>query len=332
VILTEPRMTITEEKISGLRALALSNAVLRLVVVPQLGGKIISMCRIDSGNEWLLPPKNPEQPLRMPRYGDGFEQHWAYGFDECFPTVAACLYNMDERVPLLIPDHGELWSSPWELSLPGDPSVVLAKGIALPYLFTRSITLHDSTARFDYTLENTGDSTFQYLWSAHPLLRVFEGDQILLPENVAEMRVEHSHGNRLGRSDGACSWPVAKTSTRTLVHLNTVHDRTSGSAEKLFTSRLTAGYCALRSSARSEMLTFSFDAAEVPYLGLWTNEGGSPAESAEKDFTVALEPCLAPFDSLADAIRSRVAPSIPPGETQRWHVEMTVSRLPESAA
>src|SRR4051812_5409782 len=177
-------MRVTQETVNGFSAYVLDNGILRVVVLPQLGGKIISFYRIESRNEWLLGWPHPAQPPRVPRYGEGFEEYGPSGFDECFPTVAPCLYPQTQGAPLLLPDHGELWSSVSKVSQPSDAFTVSVNGAALPYVFSRSITLHDSTVRFHYEVENRGTSAFHYLWSAHPLLRVVEGDEIFLPQGV----------------------------------------------------------------------------------------------------------------------------------------------------
>src|SRR3954468_22438354 len=194
-------MTISQETIDGFAAYSLSNGELRLVMIPQLGGKIISMCRLDTGHEWLLQGKHP---LAAVSFGSNFEEHSPSGFDECFPTVKACIYKGGEYDGVLLPDHGELWTSSWDV-VSTQPAFTLAtRGTALPYRFSRRITVHDSTVRLHYELENTGGSAFHYLWSAHPLLRVNKGDRIVLPRDVRAVRVECSHGDRLGPHGAEC--------------------------------------------------------------------------------------------------------------------------------
>ena len=56
-------------------ALVMDNAVLRLTVVPELGGKIASLIRLESGHEYLLQPPEPERADRARSYGDNFEDY-----------------------------------------------------------------------------------------------------------------------------------------------------------------------------------------------------------------------------------------------------------------
>src|SRR4051794_28820774 len=116
-------MSISEERIGGFPAYSLCNGVVRLAVIPRLGGKIVSFCRVESEHEWLL---QRERPYRTLSYGDDFEAGAPAGFDECFPTIRACVYPEREYPGLALPDHGELWAVPWEVSAKEDAYTIRA--------------------------------------------------------------------------------------------------------------------------------------------------------------------------------------------------------------
>ena len=82
-------------------ARVLESANIRVEVVPELGGKFISLRSKRTSTEWLLPPLRPYATAKT---GGGFEEWDGGGFDECLPTVAPT-----ETAP----DHGEVWRHVW---------------------------------------------------------------------------------------------------------------------------------------------------------------------------------------------------------------------------
>ena len=63
-------------------ALVIDNAVLRLTIVPEWGGKISSLIRLESGHEYLLQPPERERAHRARSYVGNFEDYETSGFDE----------------------------------------------------------------------------------------------------------------------------------------------------------------------------------------------------------------------------------------------------------
>ena len=55
---------------AGFEAIVVSSARLRLTVVPDCGGKIVSLRSAGSGREWLW--RDPARPLRRPVPGGEF--------------------------------------------------------------------------------------------------------------------------------------------------------------------------------------------------------------------------------------------------------------------
>ena len=53
--------------IGSLDAFVIDNAVVRLTIVPKLGGKIISLIRLESDHEYLLQPPEPGRVGVLPQ-------------------------------------------------------------------------------------------------------------------------------------------------------------------------------------------------------------------------------------------------------------------------
>jgi len=306
-------------------AIVLDNGFVRVAAVPELGGKIISLIRVESGCEYLLQPSNPERAWRPPSFGDKFEDWEPCGFDECMPTVAECLYTEAPFSGSRLPDHGDVWRLPSSVEVSGDQISLTTTLRSLPLRFTKKLRLRESTVRLDYEAINTSESTVKFLWSAHPLLRVEPGTEIILPEDVKEVEVGWSKDQRLGQGGDRCTWPNALDSSRRTVEINKVVSPETGRAEKLFTSRLSQGTCGVFQRQQNESIVFRFDTNLVPYVGIWICQGGWPASQPYKQFTVALEPCLGCPDSLAESIKRDECATLEAGATMQWWLEVEVN-------
>ncbi|MEO6950408.1 MAG: hypothetical protein ABI321_01240 [Polyangia bacterium] len=278
---------------------------LEVEVIPALGGKL-SVLRRRGGQNVLLEP--PDFAHRVADVDGAFDAHDTSGFDECFPTVAAC--NVGGHA---LPDHGQTWSRPARVTHVGSSLRIDSE---LPGArFSRTLRVHGSTLEIEY--EAVASTRMPALWSSHPLLAVRPGMEILLPREVRSLFVEWSANGAL---DARVDWPVHDG-----VRLDVVQPPSAGRAHKLFTDTLTEGACALYDPSRDESLTFTFDPREVPCVGLWVCEGGWPTSRASKHYTVALEPCSGRPDSLADAVALGTAFVLEPEVPRRWRMALMLS-------
>ena len=82
----------------------------------------------------------------------------------------------------------------------------------------------------------------------------------------------------------------------------------------------------------AESVSFHFDPAIGPYLGIWICEGGWP-NPEDGHYTAALEPCTSRADSLSEAIGRSECPQIRPGERKSWELRVQLKTgLPENLA
>jgi len=193
----------------------------------------------------------------------------------------------------------------------------------LPYVLRRTARLVDSALELDYEITNTSENSFRYLWSAHPALSVEAGTEIILPPDVHEVAVDFSVGSHLAVGK-TVEWPNTVAADGSRVVLNLVAGPEQKTADKLFTSRLTQGYCGLRFPGTNESVFFRFDPQAVPFVGLWICQGGWPLDRPAQ-FTVALEPCSGRPDLLTKAIANNECPELLPMATQRWSLRVEIS-------
>ena len=298
----------------------MANETIRVVIVPELGGKIVSLVNLRSGRELLL--QHPDRPFRRASYADPFNDYDISGFDECLPTIAACSYPEPPLAGTDLPDHGEIWSLPWRSEVRGQDLVTEVSGVRLPFLLRRIAHLSGSIVELEYEITNTGDKQFKYLWSAHPLFAVERGTEIILPAQVADVLVDSSVHNHLAVGS-ANLWPQASTISGHTRVLNMITGPEANTADKVFTPRLSEGYCGLRFPHNNEAVFLRFDPQQVPFVGIWICQGGFPVDGPP-EFAVALEPCSGRPDSLVGAIASGECPELAARASHRWWLHLEV--------
>jgi hypothetical protein len=308
-------VSINVDSIGDLRRITLDNGVVRAAVLPELGGKMISLVRQAIGREFVLPPM---RSYRRAAYRAAFEEFDTSGFDECLPTVKECPCPDGALREQQLPDHGEVWSVPWQYDIAGEELLLSVRGSLLPYAFDKRLRLTGNVLVIEYEIRNRSEGAFPYLWSAHPLLQVEPGACVLLPDDVRELMIYWSNRERLGIPGESCAYPLVSNHNGRTKDLSIIKRRSARTAEKLFTPRLHTGFCGLRFPGDGESIAFRFDAEAIPYIGLWLCQGGWPSGGKEKHFTVGLEPCNGRSDWLAKATRRGECPVLDAGACRRW--------------
>jgi hypothetical protein len=312
-------MSIHVDRLGKWRRIMLDNGVLRAEVLPELGGKMISLVRQASGREFLLPPA---RGYHRAAWGDSFEEFDTSGFDECLPTVAKCNYADGRSPSRHLPDHGDLWSVPWQYEVLGEELLLSVRGSSLPYTLRKKLRLQENALVIEYEIQNLAHVAFAYLWSAHPLLQVEAGALLLLSEDLRELLIQWSNDKRLGKPGESCAYPLAKTAGGGVENLGILKPPSAGTADKLFTPRLQTGFCGLYFPGSGESIAFRFDVKTTPYAGLWLCQGGWPESATQKHFTIALESCNARSDSLAEAAGRGECPVLAAHSSQRWSLRI----------
>jgi hypothetical protein len=294
--------------------LTLQNAFLQVQILPEFGGKIISLRSLRTGEEFILPP------LKGYRHASStadFSEHDGGGFDECLPSVSSCEGVTRESA---VPDHGDLWRVRWQVDSQEDGIVLHADARSRPLRLTRRAALEGSCLVLDYDLQNLSDTSTNWLWSAHPLLRVDAGDQVVLPDEVDQVTVEYM-ASRLFKSNSAIGWPNARSTSDVMTDLSKVGEKDGATAYKLFAQMDKTGWGALYRHRVGQGLVIRFDPAALRYLGIWICLGAWP-EAGEKQYTVALEPTTSNSDSLAAAQQNGTGRRLDARAHCRWRLEI----------
>lgn len=310
---------ITDQVKKEWKAVVLENEKLRLTLLPDLGGKITVLENKDTGTQFLKEYVKEEGELKPPKVGFNFEPPYAYGFDECFPTVAPSNYLFNERV-IHWPDHGELWTQEWEYELDENRMVLKTSGVNLLYEFTKEIILRDNQVVINYSVENKSYEPFDYLWSSHPLLEIDEGDELLIHDMVKEVSV-HELNEEGQVKKRKTEWPFVLGDE---TDFRVVQPESSHHAMKLFAEQVDNGKAGLYRKRSDETLVFEFNPEKTPHLGIWLCYGGWPEEAEAGSYTVALEPATASFDKLSDAIENNENRVIEAGDQHSWNMTLKI--------
>lgn len=307
----------------------LSNAALRVEILPALGGKISSMTLAGGGGELMQGPLKPYAPrtATMP-----FDQSDGSGWDECLPSIGPCQVEYGDGKTATIEDHGDFWRLPFTIVEATETSLRMeAEGTSLPLHFERTLRLEGSTLHLDYSVTNRGEARVPYGWSTHPLFAIYPFDRIVLPPSVKQVTAQASANGRLGAANSPHTWPVT---TNPLdgepLDLSVALSPEAGVGDKLVIPAPPEGWAALERKTLRTRLTLHFDPKESPVLGLWICYGGWPGEpGTKKGYTVALEPCNLPVDSLANSLAQGGGSHLGAGETKRWSLRLEVSEAEE---
>lgn len=308
------------EQRNGCEIVCLRNGQIILEAVPSLGGRIISIRRVDSRREWLW--KHPvHSHWGRNQVGDAFEDSPLMGIDECLPTVNACSWN-----GLELPDHGEVWSQPWEL----DPALLqmgcYQAALRLPitpFTFKRSVRLCGDRIYFDYALENLSDRRQPFIWCFHPTFSIEPGDRIELPDTVKQVDVSHQHNlPEAWMPLEQWNWPKPDPGGPSLAELDL--GPSENSYAKVFAAGAGSpeGEITLHNPIAGERLKLRYDSLSMPALGVWICRGGW-----NNAHQIAFEPCNVSANGL-DELEDPMADisSITPYGTRQWSLSIALEK------
>ncbi|MGV8907777.1 MAG: hypothetical protein ACOH1Y_02250 [Propionicimonas sp.] len=284
----------------GLEALILANDQLRVVMLPQLGGRIWEITHQASGRQLLW--HNPRMPAAPVAFGAGYDDNFLGGWDELFPNDLP-----EELAGEPYPDHGEVWSVPWSWEvLPGpDAAVRLSvttriSGCAL----TRIVRLAPASAAIEVELSITNGSggALPMLHKQHLAVDLPPGSRIDLPAGMVE--IGDFGRPRAGSAGDRFAWPVGAG-----VDFSASPEADGSVSELLFASDLADGWCACTDPS-GVGIGLVFDRRTYPSVWTFASWGGW------RNHRVAvLEPCTGVGLSVTEGLAVGRHRSLAPGET-----------------
>lgn len=284
-----------------MQTIILESPFVRIVVNPDLGGRMTSLVDRRSGREWLW--KNPYLVPRPPIYGESYtEKLDGGGWDEILPSVSPC--DLPDRSS--IPDHGDIVCLPATVVAATQDQLVLSTDLrSLPLRFTRELHLDGSQLKIHYTVVSLADHDIPYLWAAHPLFALEPGMEITGTDGV------HFHtATEIGNSAG---------------FLGRIPDFHSPDFQPFACKRFSPVGSLDRVGLRhpdGSAIELIWDGREISHLGLWLNLGAWSGCGSPSYFNLGIEPTTSPHDSLADAVEDGSAMRLHAGESRQWSLTL----------
>ncbi|MCW3158053.1 hypothetical protein [Micropruina sonneratiae] len=282
--------------LSGLDAVALASDRLRVVVLPGLGGRVWEITDLATGVQplWHHPRL---QPAPVP-FGSGYDDNFIGGWDELFPNDLA-----EELAGEPFPDHGETWSEGWAWRvLPGpDAAVELTlHGRISGCRLRRTLRLAPGSPALACEVEvtNTGRDELPMLHKQHLAVALDAGSRVDLPSGC-RVEVGPFGRPRAGAGGDRFAWPGQS---------DFAAPAPPGTAELLFASDLTQGWCAA-TRGDGTGIGVAFDAAAYPACWTFASWGGWRGLEV-----VVLEPCTGLGLSVAEGVETGRHRVLAPGE------------------
>jgi hypothetical protein len=312
--------TCTETTYKDLPAMRVESDALSATFLPGSGGKLASFVYKPRGLELLI--QKPGLAYRTQPYDGDYVAGECSGCDDMFPTIDACYYQRAPWKGTPIPDHGEVWGLPWEAQVSAGRLHLATNGVRFPYRLEKWAAMSaPATLRIDYRLTNLSPFEMDFMWAAHMMITLEEGAELVLPPGVTQVVNRLSFNGGLGHYGDVLGWPHCQTPDGSLRDLSHPRPKSAHDADKYFVKgRLPEGWCALKLPHSNVTLRVAFPVAQVPYLGVLTNEGGF-----QDLYNIFLEPCTASFDDLNVAKVRGECSVLPVQGTYEWSLQISVS-------
>ena len=280
-------VNITETTWKNLTGILLENEQLRVIILPQLGGKIASLYY--KTREFELAAQPGKETYSLPQLDDDFSLYDASGLDDAFPNIDAAVLE-ENGITWKYPDHGEIWSSRFDWKADGEQVLMKLQSERFPYTYEKTIHLDGQRVILQYRICNTGEIPFPCIWAFHGLVRYEEDMQFVYPpqttsfENVLESPELGAVGEH---------FPIENT----VYDFCRVPDKTTNTMVKYYVDqKVQRGFCAYNYPGQGVQCTIEYDSEKLPYLGVWITAGGYRG-----DYNCAIEPTNGYYDSVLTA-------------------------------
>ena len=250
----------------GLPIVRLENRWASVDVLARTGGRILHF--IDKAADRNVLWENPRiVPHEAPLFAS-FDDHWAGGWDDAFPTGAPSIDRYGEAVPYM----GELWTARWDWHVVDRDGPALEMSVATPITparFSKVLRLREDSPVLDisYRIEHLGTRPFDYLWGVHPCLAISPSHRFDVPALRAE--VDEWAGGGIGRAGDVYDWPNLPLPDGSTLDVRKVLPADAGSLALHFLTGLQEGWTACTDTATHRGFGLVFDPASFPVVWLW---------------------------------------------------------------
>lgn len=294
----------------GVYLIVLENSHLKVVLDPELGGKIVSF--INKGKNFELAAQNKHEVTLDKAPGKCFGRY-AYGMDDAFPNLISEVVDCDCG-RLVYPDHGEIWSAKFDVSGTAREFVSLKwNSEKFGYQYRKIMTLDKTGLSISYRITNTAKRELPCYWTWHGLVRFEENMRVLWPHgtkgfiNAQDGGLLGSAGKRYDITNGFYDF-TGVPETRTMY-----------TAKFFVEGAVPEGRCGIYYPSHDVTYYLEFDSSTLPFLGFWVTAGGF-----QGDYNCALEPTNGSCDSVSKSLQSGWRAKLMPGESKVFALRLSL--------
>ena len=305
---------ISKVKFKQRDAVKIENSSLKVIVIPELGGKIASIFRKDKNFELLF--ENKEEFYKTPEIYAPFDEYDAAGFDDAFPTIDKSSVIVAGK-NIEYPDHGEIWSAKFDYKINDETVMLKYNSKILDYSYKKNIHLQGDRVIVEYSIENSGKAEFPCIFAMHCLINCEKDMKLLFPKGTD--KVINVHKSRyLGEVSKVHNFPLTSDINGKHIYLDTILDSSAANEEKYYVlGEIKHGKCGAYYPSKDVTYNVYFDNYKLPYLGFWVTEGGFRG-----DYNCAMEPTNGFYDSIDTASRENKIQILKSGETLKFKIEI----------
>lgn len=293
-------------------AKALRSDAVELSLIPDIGGKIISLRRRGSAHDWIWHPSDAG-PYRTPGMDSNFASTNLGGIDECLPSIKAQRHR-----GFTYSDHGQVWRLPAVVTESDEHRIITEVVLTeAPLRFRREIVLEGFGVHLSYGLWNLGDEPVPFIWAFHPLFRIEDGDRIQIQPTAQPVRAEFVENMPGCHEGGGFSWP------RILPDLDLSRPPLAAHspyAAKLFFQSHQHNIVAFDSARTGERLLVKWSGRDCPWFGLWLTSAAWHGHTH-----VAFEPTNYRADAFLP--NDGALPTLVPGASSCWKFEIELASV-----
>ena len=174
------------------KMIILENDNILLRVDIEFGGKIIELINKSTNYNWVWFESEKRNIFKPSKYSD-YDSQWIGGYEELFPNDK--LQNLNGKTA---PDHGELWSSSWEvIDSTEDFLKIECDGYFSGAKITKTIELINNRVRSTYLIKNI--ILEKYLFKLHLAMPINKTEINFKFDNY--QKVDKEFGNIISNND-----------------------------------------------------------------------------------------------------------------------------------
>ncbi len=272
-----------------MKEILLQNQTFKVTILPEMGGKIASIYKIDKAFELLYQGERA-----VLSEGDPFSKS-AWGYDDAFPNINPEQISFNGR-ELSYPDHGEIWRSRFSYEADDTAATLKMRGKVFDYSYEKRVALLEDGVSIKYSIKNNEAGENPCIWAMHCLANCEENMELFYPPETKSM-LNVKKKTCLGEVGSVHTYPVSESG-----YLFTrVAPLSANRVEKYYIlDPIKNGVCGAYYPNHDLTFTTIFNSDALPYLGVWINEGGYKG-----DYNLAFEPTNGFYDKISIAMNNK---------------------------